>query len=490
MKPFSAKSPSCAIICSIIALFIIFASCKKLPQPEQLKQNSAPISNAGADQTILLPDFSLQLDGSSSSDPDNNIVSYSWRKISGPFSFTIANSNTVKTQVTNLEKGIYEFEFKVTDAGGLFDIDTVAIKVVINKPSEPVDCGNYWVCVNAPSFSAHYGSAGEFYQSYGASVSLEGKVYFAGGIDDFWNYGGSLDGGMEYDPVKFSTRSFVLSVPRSFLAGATAGNKILFTGGNQMSGYTDNPDYNTVDIYDNQTLARTVATLSEARSHLASASLGNQAFFIGGKTKGGFSAKMDIYNSVSNSWQVVTIPHARGFAGAAVIGNKIYIAGGQNSNGNIRTVDIYEIQSGQWSSIDAPNDHPFSSVVSINDKLIVAGGDGVSNKSADIYNTTTGQWSTVNLINSRFKMTVATIKNKAVFLGGANLFSGQYFLNESGGIDIYDDVTGNWKAGSVSPGVCGMMAASVGSQIIYVGFMWDNGNTNSIANTMITLSGD
>ena len=477
------------ITCSMIALFI-FASCKKSPQIEQLEQNRPPIANAGHDQTISLPGYSLKLDGSSSSDPDNNIINYSWRSISGPFSFTITNSNTVKTQVTNLAEGIYEFELKVTDADGLFDIDTVKVAVVINSATVSVGCGNYWVCVDAPSFSTHYGSAGEFYQSYGASVSMEGKVYFAGGIDDFWNYGGSLDGGMEYDPVKSSHRSFVLSVPRCFLAGATAGNKILFAGGNQMSVYTDNPDYNTVDIYDNQTLARTVATLSEARSHLASVSLGNQAFFMGGKTRGGFSGKMDIYNSTTNSWQVVTMPHTRGYAGAAIIGNKIYIAGGQNSNGNVRVVDIYEIQSGQWTSIEAPNDHPFSSVISINNKLIIAGGNGLNNRSADIYNTTTGQWSTVNLTDSRFKMTVATLKNKAVFLGGANSFSGKYFLNESGGIDIYDDGTGNWKAGSVSPGVCGMMAASVGSQIIYVGFMWDNGNRNIIANTMVTLSGD
>jgi len=215
--------------------------------------------------------------------------------------------------------------------------------------------------------------------------------------------------------------------------------------------------------------------------------LGNQAFFIGGKTMGGFSNKMDIYNSTNNSWQVVTMPHARGYAGATIIGNKIYIAGGQNSNGNIHTVDIYEIQTGLWTSIEAPNEHPFSSVASVNDKLIVAGGDGLNNKSADIYNSTTGQWLTVNLSNSRFKMTVATISNKAVFLGGANSFSGKYFSNESGGIDIYDDVTGSWYTGSVSPGVCGMMAASIGLKIIYVGFMWKNSTT--IANTMVTLTG-
>lgn len=358
---------------------------------------------------------------------------------------------------------------------------------VNDSVSFPVGSGYSWVSVNVPSYSIKYSSTANFNQAYGASVAAQDRVYFAGGIDDFWMYGGSLDGGIEYDPTSLLFRTFTLSVPRSFLAGATAANKILFAGGNEMSGYTNHPDFNIVDIYDIQTLTHTTATLSEARSHLASASLGDQAFFIGGKTQEGFSNKMDIYNSTNNSWQVITMPHARGYAGAAIIGNKIYIAGGQNTVGTIRTIDVYEIQSGQWTSLEAPNDHPFANVVSINNKLIVAGGDGLSNKSADIYNSTTGQWTSVNLSSSRFKMTVDTIKNKAVFLGGAYTFAEGYFSNEAGEIDIYDDDTGSWNVGSASPGVCGMMAASVGSQIIFVGFMWDAGSSNTITNAMITV---
>ena len=65
------------------------------------------------------------LDGSASTDPDNNIVSYAWTKISGPSSFNIVNVNAVQTQVSNLTEGIYQFELKVTDAGGLIDRDTM-----------------------------------------------------------------------------------------------------------------------------------------------------------------------------------------------------------------------------------------------------------------------------------------------------------------------------------------------------------------------------
>jgi hypothetical protein len=84
-----------------------------------------PVANAGVDQTITFPTNGVMLDGSASTDPDNNITAYTWTKISGPSSFTIANPNAAQTQVTNLAEGIYQFELKVTDALGLFDRDTI-----------------------------------------------------------------------------------------------------------------------------------------------------------------------------------------------------------------------------------------------------------------------------------------------------------------------------------------------------------------------------
>ena len=44
--------------------------------------NQPPIANAGADQIITLPTNTINLDGSGSTDPDNNITSYVWTKIS------------------------------------------------------------------------------------------------------------------------------------------------------------------------------------------------------------------------------------------------------------------------------------------------------------------------------------------------------------------------------------------------------------------------
>jgi hypothetical protein len=108
--------------------------------------NQPPVADAGPDQDILLPTNIVNLDGSASSDPDNNIISYQWKKIAGPSSFAIVNTNTAQTQVTNLIEGNYLFELTVTDTKGLFDKDTVQVKVY--PAINPIYYGN--ICFYFP----------------------------------------------------------------------------------------------------------------------------------------------------------------------------------------------------------------------------------------------------------------------------------------------------------------------------------------------------
>jgi hypothetical protein len=107
--------------CFSILLFGLF-SCKK----EHLS-NRPPVANAGTDRRIDLPGKG-ELNGSGSSDPDNNIATYKWTKISGPASFNIVNADAAQTLVENLVQGVYEFELQVTDAAGLYSKDTVTIR--------------------------------------------------------------------------------------------------------------------------------------------------------------------------------------------------------------------------------------------------------------------------------------------------------------------------------------------------------------------------
>ncbi len=101
--------------------------------------NRPPMANAGTDQIITLPINTVTLDGSASTDPDNNITAYAWTKIAGPPSSSINNASAVQTQVINLAAGTHQFELKVTDAGGLSSKDTVQV-LVVTPPPPCTDC--------------------------------------------------------------------------------------------------------------------------------------------------------------------------------------------------------------------------------------------------------------------------------------------------------------------------------------------------------------
>jgi predicted esterase len=91
--------------------------------------NNPPVANAGNDQTITLPANTVTLSGSGT-DADGDIVSYSWKKISGPSSFDIdapGNSNTV---ISSLVEGVYEFELAITDNNGATAKDILKITVL------------------------------------------------------------------------------------------------------------------------------------------------------------------------------------------------------------------------------------------------------------------------------------------------------------------------------------------------------------------------
>ncbi len=95
--------------------------------------NQPPIANAGIDKVITLPTNSISVSGVGT-DADGNISSYTWTKISGPFSGTIASPAAASTALNSLIQGIYQFEFSVTDNNGAVGKDT--IQVTVN--SQPV----------------------------------------------------------------------------------------------------------------------------------------------------------------------------------------------------------------------------------------------------------------------------------------------------------------------------------------------------------------
>jgi poly(3-hydroxybutyrate) depolymerase len=89
--------------------------------------NQAPVSAAGADQTITLPANSVTLNGLAT-DSDGTIATYSWAKISGRAA-TITASDSATTTVTGLVQGTYVFKLTITDDKGATGNDEVTITV-------------------------------------------------------------------------------------------------------------------------------------------------------------------------------------------------------------------------------------------------------------------------------------------------------------------------------------------------------------------------
>ena len=93
-----------------------------------LVANQPPTANAGANQTITLPQNSVTLSGSGA-DSDGTITSYRWSQLSGPSQTNIVSHSSPTTAVNALIQGSYVFTLKVTDEKGASATSNVTIIV-------------------------------------------------------------------------------------------------------------------------------------------------------------------------------------------------------------------------------------------------------------------------------------------------------------------------------------------------------------------------
>jgi hypothetical protein len=106
--------------------------------------NKPPIAEAGPDQSTSV-ESNVNLDGSGSTDPENNIVSYHWSQTGGP-PVTLSDPNAVKPHfIADVPVGSnLTFELTVTDAGNLTSRDACVVKIMENTPFSPqVSAGWY-----------------------------------------------------------------------------------------------------------------------------------------------------------------------------------------------------------------------------------------------------------------------------------------------------------------------------------------------------------
>ncbi len=96
--------------------------------------NSAPVADAGPDQGVA-PEATVTLDGSASTDPEGDTLTYAWEQTGGP-GVTLSSSDqaTVTFTAPVTSTSVLTFALTVDDGFGLTDSDAVVITVTNQPP--------------------------------------------------------------------------------------------------------------------------------------------------------------------------------------------------------------------------------------------------------------------------------------------------------------------------------------------------------------------
>jgi hypothetical protein len=407
--------------------------------------NRPPVANAGPDH--VLPTNTANLNGSGSTDPDNNIVSFLWTKISGPSSFTITNGSTVQTLVTNLTEGVYQFELKVTDAGGLFAKDTIRINVIPFLTSTQTSSS----CVIPGSTQV-----GTFQQPVvdAASVVCNNKFYFAAGpyMDIF-------------DPASNITTRKNLSISREHMSAASAGDKVFFAGGYIYPSSTSTPGTTIarVDIYNTTTNAWSTAELSIARFSISTCTIGNKVLFAGGMSDVYTStSRVDIYDLSTDTWSQKELSQPGRFV-SAIVNNKVWFVTPSSNQ-----IDVYDPITNSWSISLLSSPVYNNAAITLNNKVYFTGSQTVR-----IYDILSQSWSSITLNESKFNIRAAVSNNKIAFIGGMkswNVYSSV--------IEIYDPANNSWDIQYMGSDLYYAAFVSYNNYIYSAGGVINQENTN------------
>jgi PKD domain/Kelch motif len=408
--------------------------------------NRPPVAKAGADQTITFPVNTVTLNGSGSTDPDNNITSYLWTKVSGPSTFDILNANAIQTQVSNLFQGVYRFELKVTDAGGLFSKDTVQVTAV--PANAPIVCDSS----NRPVINAQLIPFATLPFAEEA-VASGTKIFFAGGTPDCGSYATCSLRVDIYDTVAQTWSTHYLDSGRWNFGAVANGNKVFFAGGRWGDGAYDQL-FSRVDIYDNVSGTWSVAALSEPRAYLAAAATGNKVLFAGGEKDWSYntSNRVDIYDITSNTWSTAQLSEARSYIAASSLNDKVYFAGGHREDiwyqDPSNRIDIYNGQTNSWSTSSLLVHTGTISSIALNENIYWSSGCPVEKRNS--FNAS----STINNLHQSGGYSSGTKNGKVVFMGGGDRF------------DIYDPVTNIWSVGLLPQSISAGVFASFNNTIL------------------------
>lgn len=130
-----------ARLCGLVGIAIMFlASCGGDSAPNTPAENRAPTASAGADQTVALG-ATVVLDGSGSTDPDGNALTYRWSLLERPAGSgaVLSGSTAVRAGFDVDTAGRYIVELVVND--GTVDSPAVTVRIDTANSAPVADAG-------------------------------------------------------------------------------------------------------------------------------------------------------------------------------------------------------------------------------------------------------------------------------------------------------------------------------------------------------------
>jgi CubicO group peptidase (beta-lactamase class C family) len=103
--------------------------------PQAAPTNTAPVANAGPDQSFSWPSNTTALFGSAQDDglPSGSLT-YRWSAASGPGTVSFGSATALQTNATFSAPGVYGLTLQVSD-GELTGVDQIEIRIVSSQPS-------------------------------------------------------------------------------------------------------------------------------------------------------------------------------------------------------------------------------------------------------------------------------------------------------------------------------------------------------------------
>ncbi|MES2888128.1 MAG: kelch repeat-containing protein [Pseudomonadota bacterium] len=308
------------------------------------------------------------------------------------------------------------------------------------------------------------------------------------------------------------TRAAPAGVARQELYPEVLNGRIYVAGGllNPSTGYSAH--FEAYDAAEDRWTH--LASLPQARHHIALAAEGGLLYGVGGFS-GGFprwqaQADVFIYDPQLDRWHMGVALHAPRAEGVvAAVQGKIYVVGGRvranpeashfNDHEDTAVTEVFDPRAGRWSRLEpAPTARNSAASAVIDGQLFVVGGrqairqpDGslrqVNVAALEVFNPSTGRWT------SRAPMPQAQGGLAASAHGGKlYVFGGEQWVPEQkvfGDSWVYDPAADRWSALPPLPTPRhGLGAATVGNKIhVFGGALRAGGNTATDVHEVLVL---